>query len=403
MSYIITAMFNTEKIRKYFPLLNRLKPPVYFDSACSALKPRPVIEAVMDYYENFPACSGRSLHRLGHLVSHKIAESRKAAASFIGARSEEIVFTKNTTESVNLLAYSFPFKKNDAVLISDKEHNSNFLPWRLLSEKKKIKLLIFKTDNGKINLKKFENFVSKNKNIRLVSLSLASNLDGIFVPAGKIGKIAKKYDFFFFLDGAQALPHKKINIKNIGADFLAFSSSKLYGPTGVGFLYINNLPENPARLSSFMVGGGSINDEGSLFLGPEKFEAGLGNFAGIVAVKPALDFIEKIGWKKITEYETSLYSYAIKELEKIPGLKIINKHSEDSSPLISFYIKNQDSHSLAIRLDQKYNILLRSGYFCNNHYFISNKLPPALRFSLSFYNTKKEIDYFIFSLKKIIK
>ncbi|MFA5173286.1 MAG: aminotransferase class V-fold PLP-dependent enzyme [Candidatus Paceibacterota bacterium] len=397
-------MFNTEEIRKNFPVLSGKNPPVYFDSACGSLKPREVIASIAEYYEKYPSCAGRSFHRLSALVGKKVAEARKTVAGFIGVRQEEIVFVKNTTEAVNLVARSFPFKKNDAVLISDKEHNSNFLPWKLLAEEKKIKLLIFKTDGGGIDLKKFEDIFQKNKNIRLVSLSLASNLDGLFIPASKIGKIIKKYKAHLFLDAAQALPHKKIDAKSLNADFLAFSGHKLYGPTGIGVLYIKDLIKNQAGLKPFLVGGGAVDEKNNFLSGPEKFEAGLQNYSGILGLKTAINFLDKIGMKKIEEYENELLCFLTEELEKIPRLKIVNeslkKDSETRAPIVSFFIENIDSHSLAIRLDQKYNIAVRSGFFCNNHYFQKEKLKKAVRLSLSFYNTKKEIEYFIRCLKK---
>jgi cysteine desulfurase/selenocysteine lyase len=398
-------MFNTDKIRKNFPILTGKNPPVYFDSACGSLKPKEVIASITEYYEKYPSCSGRSIHRFGDIVSKKIAESRKTVANFIGVRQEEIVFVKNTTEAVNLIARSFPFKKNDAVLISDKEHNSNFLPWKLLAKENKLKLLIFKTDKGGIDLKKFEEIFQKNKNIRLVSLSLASNLDGLFIPASKIGKIIEKYKALFFLDAAQALPHKKIDAKSLNADFLAFSGHKLYGPTGIGVLYIKDLIKNPAGLKPFLVGGGAVDEKNNFLSGPEKFEAGLQNYSGIIGLKTAVDFLNKIGMKKIEEYESKLLRFLTEKLKKIPRLKIINETSEKdpriySAPIVSFFIENLDSHSLAIRLDQKYGIAVRSGFFCNNLYFQNQKLKKAIRLSLAFYNTEKEIEYFILSLRK---
>ncbi|MDD4761423.1 MAG: aminotransferase class V-fold PLP-dependent enzyme [Candidatus Pacebacteria bacterium] len=397
-------MFNTDQIRKKFPILAGKNPPVFFDSACGSLKPSEVIKSIVEYYEKYPSCASRSLHRLSSLVDKKMSESRKTVASFIGVRQEEIIFVKNTTEAINLIARSFPFKKNDSVLISDKEHNSNFLPWKLLAAENKIKLIIFETDNGIIDLKKFEKILQKNKNIRLVSLAFTSNLDGISISASKISKIVKKYKAHLFLDAAQALPHGKIDAKNLNTDFLAFSSHKLYGPTGVGVLYIKDLAKNPINLKPFFVGGGTVDEKNNLLSGPGKFEPGLQNYSGILGLKTAIDFLNKIGMKNIKQYENELLYFLTEELKKIPRLKIINepikKDLETRAPIISFFIENIDSHSLAIRLDQKYNIAVRSGFFCNNFYFQNKKIKKAIRLSLSFYNTKKEIEYFISCLKK---
>jgi len=241
LSYYI--YMNTEKIRQDFPLLAsdaNGKPAVYFDNACQTLRPRTVINAVNEYYEKYPACGGRSSHKLADLVTRKCEETRKLVAKFIGAgRKEEIIFTRNTTEGINLVANSLELSEGDIVLTTDKEHNSNLIPWQVLAEKKGV---IHKTvpslpDNS-FDLKKFKEIMEESRGkVKLTAMVLTSNLDGASAPAKEIIKISRQYGAMVLLDAAQAAPHQKINVKKLDADFIAFSGHKMLGPSGIGVLY----------------------------------------------------------------------------------------------------------------------------------------------------------------------
>ena len=204
------------KLRRYFPLLNRPTPPLYFDSACSALKPASVIKSITDYYEKYPACAGRSLHTLATEVNAKISDARQTVGNFIGARADEIIFTKNTTESINLVAHSLLWRPRDIILTIDKEHNSNLLPWLSLKDKK-VKTVILPTENGQIKFSSLA-IALKNYRPRLLALSLTSNLDGLTLPVKKIINEAKKYNCLVLLDAAQTLLHYPLNVKSLGAD-----------------------------------------------------------------------------------------------------------------------------------------------------------------------------------------
>ena len=390
------------KLRRQFSLLRPPTPLIYFDSACSALKPISVIKATIDYYENYPACAGRSLHRLASSVNAKISAARQTIANFIGARADEIIFTKNTTESINLIAHSLSWQSGDVILTTDKEHNSNFLPWLALKNKG-VKTVIISTVNGQIKFSLLSAALKTHRS-RLLTISLTSNLDGLALPAKKIINEAKKYNCLVLLDTAQTLLHSRLNVKTLGADFAAFSSSKICGPTGVGVLVIKNIK----NLRPLLLGGGAVksltNEKVELLPGPAGFEAGTQNYAGILGLAAAIDFLKTLNFKTIQTHETELKNLLQFGLAKLPGVKLINPTPPRvHSSIVSFYVAGRDSHSLTIRLDQKYKILLRSGNFCNSYYFNKYRLPPALRVSLAFYNTASEIKTFLSALKSLLK
>ncbi|MFA6423662.1 MAG: aminotransferase class V-fold PLP-dependent enzyme [Patescibacteria group bacterium] len=400
-------MLNYEKIKNDFPLLNKQakeKPIVYFDSACMSLKPKQVIEVMNEYYFDFPACSGRSSHRLGELVTKKMKEARRIVANFISADEQEIVFTRNTTEAINLLANTLDLKNGDLVLTTDKEHNSNLIPWQVLTKKKGIRHEIVKlNDDGTFNLEKYKELV---KGARLVSMVHTSNLDGTTIPAKEIIKIAHENGALVFLDAAQSAPHKKINVKDLDVDFLAFSGHKMLGPTGTGVFYGKyNLLE---RLEPFMVGGDTVEystyTDHKMLKAPEKFEAGLQDYAGIIGLSEAVNYLETIGFDNIKEQELMLNRYITEEINKLPKIKIIGPSDPAlRSGIISFYIDGTDMHQVALMLDEMSGIMIRSGQHCVHSWFNDKKIKNSARVSLYFYNTMEEAEKFISSLNKIIK
>lgn len=398
-------MLDVEKMREDFKILNGGKAPVYFDSACMSLKPNLVVEAINDYYFNFPACAGRSSHKLGDKVTKKIQETRQLVMKFINADNEnEIIFTRNTTEGINLLANSFNFQKGDVVLITDKEHNSNLVPWLVLRDKIgiQVKILSSKEDNT-FDLEKFSELV---QGVKLVSMVHTSNLDGVTNPVKEIIEIAHKNNALVLLDAAQSIPHKKIDVKDLDVDFLAFSGHKMLGPTGTGVLYGKyKLLE---KLSPFIVGGETVEyttyDDYKMLPLPEKFEAGLQDYAGIIGLGEAIKYLEKIGFDDITKHELKLNAYITDEMLKIPKIKIIGpKDPALRAGIINFYIENTDMHKFALMLDNMANICIRSGQHCVHSYFDSRKIKNSARVSLYFYNTMEEAELFIKNLNKIIK
>lgn len=400
-------MLNIDKIRADFNILSKKDGfvPIYFDSACMSLKPNQVINAMNDYYFNYPACAGRSSHKMGDKVLKKIKETRQLIAKFINASNEnEIIFTRNTTEGINLLAHSLGLKKGEVVLISDKEHNSNLIPWLVLRDKIGIIVKIIPSnEDGTFNLNNFSEMIG---GVKLVSIVYTSNLDGVTNPAKEIIEIAHKNKVLVFLDVAQSIPHKKIDVLDLGVDFLAFSGHKMLSPTGTGVFY--GKYELLEKLEPFMVGGDTVLSstyEDYEFLPiPEKFEAGLQDYAGIIGLGEAIRYLSQFNFNDIKEHELKLNTYITKELQKIPQIKIIGpKDAEDRSGIINFYIDGTDMHKFAIMLDEMANISIRSGQHCVHSWFVSKKIFNSARVSLYLYNTMKEAEMFITNLNKIIK
>ena len=283
---------NIEKIRQNFPLLQtklKGKPIIYFDNACQTLRPWPVINSINDYYQKYPACAGRSVHKLGEIVTEKCEEARKIVAKSIGAKKkEEIIFTRNTTEGINLIAQSLRLKQGDVVLTTDKEHNSNLIPWQILSKKEGVihKIVPSREDNT-FDLEKFKEMIENLQNkVKLVAMVFTSNLDGVSIPVKEITKIAHQYGAKVLLDAAQAMPHQKIDVSNLDVDFLAFSGHKMLGPSGTGVLYGKYYLLE--ELEPFLVGGETVEystyQEHKFLPPPEKFEAGLQDYAGIIGL-----------------------------------------------------------------------------------------------------------------------
>jgi len=393
---------NTDKIRQDFPIIARKK-LIYFDSACNSLRPKQVIEAMNSYYENFPACAGRSAHKLGQLATEAYALARNKVAKFINAKSNEIIFTRNTTEGINLIAKCLDFKQNDIVLTIDKEHNSNLLPWQQLEKEKGVKHEIcFSKPDGSFNIESFKKQLDKK--VKLVSMVHTSNLDGTTIPAEEIIKLAHKNGSLVLLDAAQSIPHKKIDVKKLDVDFLAFSGHKMLGPSGMGILYgkFDLLKE----LKPFMVGGDTVRnttyDTSDFLPPPEKFEAGLQNYAGAIGLAAACDYLDEIGLENIEKHETELNKIITEGISSIPGLHILGpKQAELRSGIISFVIDGLDMHYIAQLLDKTANIAVRSGQHCVHSWFNAHKLPGSIRASVYLYNTKEEAKIFIETLKKI--
>ncbi|MEI7810539.1 MAG: cysteine desulfurase [bacterium] len=400
-------MLNTDKIRANFNILNGKdgKNPIYFDSACMSLKPKCVVDAMNEYYNSYPACAGRSTHKLGDKATKKVKEARGLVAKFINAKDEkEIIFTRNTTEGINLLANSFNLKKGDIVLITDKEHNSNLIPWLVLRDKIGIvvKIIPSNVDNT-FNLDNFKDLVVGAK---LVSIVHTSNLDGVTNPAKEIIKIAHDAGALVFLDVAQSIAHQKIDVRDLDVDFMAFSGHKMMGPTGTGVFYGKyKLLEN---LQSFLVGGDTVlrstYDSYEFLPVPDKFEAGLQDYAGIIGLGEAVKYLSQFDYKDIQKHEFELNDYITKELQKIPQIKIIGPADASlRSGVISFYIENTDMHKFAIMLDEMAFIEIRSGQHCVHSWFSDKKIYNSARVSLYVYNTMEEAESFITNLNKIIK
>ena len=378
---------------------------VYFDNACQSLRPNQVIKAINDYYHEYPACGGRSMHHLATRVSQKSDEARGRIAKFLGAKhKEEIIFTRNTTEGINLVANSFGLKQGDIVITSDKEHNSNLIPWQILKTKIGIKHVIIPTNiEGILDMNAYEQALSQGA--VLVSIGYTSNLDGVSQPVEKIIKLAHTSGAKVLLDGAQAVPHKKINVVTLDVDFLAFSGHKMLGPSGIGVLYgKKQLLEN---LEPFLVGGDTVASSTYTthkFLPiPEKFEAGLQDYAGIIGLGEAVSYLDAVGFDAIEKQELILNTYLTNELTSINGLTLIGPHDPVSrSGILSFYVKGKDHHKIALMLDETAGVCVRSGQHCVHSWFHDRKIAGSVRASVYFYNTIEEAKIFTNQLKKIL-
>lgn len=398
---------NIEKIRQDFPVLAKPKPPIYFDNACVTLKPKQVIAAINRYYNEFPACGGRSLHRMGRMVTEEVEKARVAVQKFFGAKNpKEIVFTKNTTEGINLVAHSLGLKAGDTVLTTDKEHNSNLLPWQVLAKEKGIRHIIVpsRPDNT-FDLLAFAKAL-ENKNVKLVSMVHTSNLDGVTIPAKEIIEHAHDAGALVLLDAAQSAPHREIDVRKLDVDFLACSGHKMLGPSGTGILYGKyHLLE---QLSPFMVGGDTVIDttytSATMEKPPERFEAGLQDYAGIIGLAEAARYLSAVGLKNIAAHEVELNKRITEGTKNVAGLKIIGPVDPAlRSGIFSFNIAGMDPHDIAMLLDRSANIAIRSGAHCVHSWFNAHGIKGSARASMYLYNTPAECDMFVSELAKIAK
>jgi len=400
---------NIEKIRKDFPLLqeqSHRKPIVYFDNACQSLRPTSVIKAIDEYYLKYSACGGRSMHHLGEEVTDRCDNSRAAVAKFLNAsRKEEIIFTRNTTEGINLVSNSLDFQSGDVVLISDKEHNSNLIPWQILSKKKNIKIRrVEYLPDGMFDMNGYR--TALNEKVKLISLGFTSNLDGVTIPAEEIIKLAHRNGALVLLDAAQTAPRQKIDVHNLDVDFLAFSGHKILGPSGTGVLYGKYALFE--KLEPFLVGGDTVAfstyDSCQFLPPPAKFEAGLQNYAGIFGLEEAVNYLMRIGFDDIRKQETNLNEFITNGINDIPHLKIIGPADPKlRGGIITFYLDGVDSHQVALMLDQMANIQIRSGQHCVHSWFNAHQIAGSARASSYFYNTVEEAEFFTQNLKKVLK
>ncbi len=396
------------RIRKDFPILEKKfggKPIIYLDSSCMALKPKGVLEAMEDYYHNLSSCGGRSIHKLSTGVTVKIEESRDRMCEFINAHdSSEIIFLRNTTEAINLVAHGLNLKKGDVVVTTDKEHNSNLVPWLLLARNRGVRHVTIESNED--NTFDIERFKEKMEGrVKLVSMAHTSNLDGCTIPARDIIEIAHDGKAHVLLDGAQSAPHRKVDMKGLDVDFFAFSLHKMCGPTGMGVLYGKyDLLEG---MEPLIVGGTTVKsttyDEFDFVKPPQRFEAGLQNYSGIIGAGAAIEYLKNIGMESIEEHEHRLNALATGLLD-VEGLDLIGpKDPVLRSGIFSFNIRNMDSHDVALILDEVRNIMIRSGAHCVHSWFTAHGLKGSARATFYLYNTEDEVRIFAEEVKKVIE
>ena len=398
---------DVERIRKDFKILTKdigQGPPIYFDSACQTLRPRQVTEAVAEYYDSFPSCAGRSVHKLATEVSLRCDEVRTRAAEFFGAESpSEIAFVKNSTEALNTVILGSKLKKGDEVVATDYEHNSVHVPLLHLAEIAGVKYKqVPSATDGTFDLEMFKKTMSKRT--RLVAMCMTSNVTGYSLPAKEVVEIAHSFGAKILLDAAQSAPSTKIDVRQLGVDYLAASGHKMCGPSGIGLFY--SRAEISDRLTPLMYGGHGVADVNiasyKLLPAPERFETGLQNYSGIVGMGAAFDYLTLIGMDEIKEHEISLNNKMTKGLIDVPGVKLLNPVDPNvRSGILSFNIKGLSPHDIAMILDNSKNIMLRSGMHCCHSYFHARGLDGCARASAYIYNTAKEADLFVESVSNL--
>jgi cysteine desulfurase / selenocysteine lyase len=405
----INNIYDVYKIREDFPILKtkiRNKPLVYFDNAATTQKPQQVIDTLNRYYTSMNSNIHRGVHYLSNIATDAFEEARIKVKDFINAASQkEIIFTRGTTESINLVANSFGksnLKEGDEIIISNMEHHSNIVPWQLICNEKKAKLKVIPIDdNGEIIFDEFLKLISDKT--KLISIVYISNSLGTINPVQDIIEIAHKYDIPVLLDAAQTVNHKTVDVQELDCDFLAFSGHKLYGPTGIGVLY--GKEKILRTMPPFMGGGDMIAkvtfEETTFNELPFKFEAGTSNIAGAIGLGAAIDYITSIGMEKISVHEASLLEYATQRLKEVPGLKIIG-NAKQKSAVISFVFDNIHPHDVGTFLDFE-GVAVRTGHHCTQPVMERYNIPATSRASFALYNTIEEIDTLVDSLKRIVE
>ena len=400
-------MYDIQKIREDFPILDREvygKPLIYLDNGATTQKPRQVVEAITDEYYSVNANVHRGVHFLSQQATELHEASRETVRRFINARSSnEIVFTRGTTESINLLASSFAdsqMKEGDEVIVSVMEHHSNIVPWQLQAARKGIVLKVIPmNDRGELLLDEYEKLFSERT--KLVSFAHVSNVLGTVNPAKEMIATAHAHGVPVLIDGAQSVPHMKVDVQDLDADFFAFSGHKIYGPTGVGVLY--GKEEWLDKLPPYQGGGEmiqSVSFEKTTFNElPFKFEAGTPDYIGTTALAKALDYVSAIGMENIAAHEHELTRYAMQRLKEIDGMRIFGE-AGNKSGVISFLVGNIHHLDMGTLLD-RLGIAVRTGHHCAQPLMIRMGIEGTVRASFGLYNTKEEIDMLAAGIERV--
>lgn len=401
-------ILNINKIRDDFPILKREvngKPLVYFDNGATSQKPQLVIDAINKYYTFENSNIHRGIHTLSQEATNAYEVARKKVQRFVNAQHEhEIIFTKGTTDSINLVAASFGkkhLKKGDEIIISTMEHHSNIVPWQMICEEKEAVLKVIPiNDKGELLMDEFKKLLSPKT--KFVSITHVSNTLGTINPVKEIIKLAKEAGALVLIDGAQAVPHTKIDVQDLGCDFYAFSGHKMFGPTGVGILYgkeaiLNDLP--PYQGGGDMIK--TVTFEKTTYNElPHKFEAGTPNIVGGIGLGVAIDYMNSIGLDKIEAYEHELLTYATEQIKQIEGVRIVGEAAKKAS-VLSFVVDGTHPSDIGMIID-KLGVAIRTGHHCTEPLMNRLNVPGTARASFAFYNTFEEIDIFIAALKRAV-
>ncbi len=387
---------NVADVRREFPSLARPspeRPPAYLDSACMSLVPRTVLRAMEEYYTEYPGCAGRSRHRFGEEAGRRYEEARAAFARFFGrADPAGVVFLRNATEAINLVAQGLPWKRGDRVLITDREHNSNLVVWQRLAAERGIRLeVVALPDDGGFDPEPFE--AALGRGVRLVSVFHTSNLDGRTLPLREIVERAHDRGTPVLADGCQAAPRVRLALDRLGVDFYAVSAHKMLGPNGVGALLA--APGALEGLRPLVLGGETVEwttlSDHALRPPPHRFEAGLQNYAGVLGARAGLELLERVGLEEVERHEVELNRTVTDELEKEDRLHLLGPRAPQDRPSIfAFTLDGIDPHDAALFLDEGHGVLVRSGQHCVHSFYAARGLSGNVRASFYLYNDRED-------------
>ncbi len=395
--------------RSHFPTLQGDDAPVYLDNACMTLRPQQVIDAVQEYYAVNPSCAGRSVHRWGMSVSQTVSRCRRKLADFIGVKqAREVVFTPNATHSINQVAAGMKWKRRDIVLTSDREHNSNLVPWLQLKDKGVDLRTIPSLADNSFDLEAFETACADaGAHLRVVSLVHVGNLDGVEIPIAEVSKIAHDHGAIIHVDGAQSAPHIPIDVEALGCDLFSFSIHKMLGPTGVGALW--GREEILSTLEPICAGGGTVSSasasEYSLRTIPDRLEGGLGHYAGICGTEAALDLLSQYNMHDFAAQEIRVNDIITNGVKDLPGVEIIGPEAASKrGGICSILLKDLDIQNVGILMDEVGGVFVRSGLHCVNQWFEPRgNMQGSLRASAYAYNTEEEAKCFVDTFTEIVE
>lgn len=399
---------NIYEIREQYPILGRKiegKPLIYLDNAATSQTPRCVVETINDMYYNHKSNVHRGVHTISQEATNIMEETREKVRQFINAKStSEIIFTRGTTEAINLVASSFgdSLYTGDEIVLTVMEHHSNIVPWQLLQRNKRLKIHVVPIDSkGDLDINAYEDLFTEN--IRFVAITHVSNVLGTINPVKQMVQIAHRYGVPVLIDGAQAAPHMKIDVQDLDADFYCFSSHKMYGPAGIGVLY--GKEKQLSRMVPYQGGGemiGNVTFEKTTFAElPFKFEAGTPDFVGIAAFGAAIDYINSLGMENIASYEQLLLDAATSQLMEIEGMRIFGT-SEHKEGVISFLVNDINSYDMGLLLD-KLGIAVRTGHHCAQPLMKRLGVTGTVRASFALYNTLEEVTAFTQAVARVAK
>jgi cysteine desulfurase / selenocysteine lyase len=391
---------DTTDIKKDFPIFQTNKPLIYVDNAATSQKPKQVLESINKFYENHNANVNRGIYQLSENATQLYEEARKKVANLINSKPQEIIFTSNTTEAINTIAYSYGLrniKQGDNVVISIMEHHSNFVPWQQICKLQNAELRIIDIDdNGQLNMSQLKQLVDEKT--KFVAITHISNVLGTINDIPAIAKIAHENNSLLLVDAAQSVPHMPVDVKQLDCDFLTFSGHKMLGPTGIGVLY--GKEELLNQIEPFLFGGGMISqvtkEETAWAELPQKFEAGTPNVAGAIGLAAAIDYLNNIGMEAIQAHEKQLVNYTTTRLQEIPGITV---YGQSEGGIISFNVKDIHPHDLAT-IAASSNVCIRAGHHCCQPLMKRLGVAATTRVSFYLYNTKEDVDKLYETIKQ---